>query len=428
MGRTSRIRKRLLRNVRPVRIDSLPEFVGLCKWMSVNGWDAVSKGCLTTKPALFNTTGRGLMAMSSLAPSHLLVQIPKRLLITKDKVLMEIPDLQQFSMSTAECLTFFILVSKVNGLYSSYISTLPKSFSVGGLCNSQEVAVLPSFIQEKLICNKNYVLKKYEKTCEIWKKIYSSATLSLELFQWAWFCVNTRAVFYQDSSQDRTKHLNGLNMNMTDILENNMALAPYLDMFNHDSEVVVDAGFNQTSQCYEIRSNRHIKKYQQVFINYGPHDNLKLFLEYGFIMKTNLHKIVEFDIHFLFDLVLASSSKQCCLHSKQIALLRQLSKMGNLFCSQEGLSWNAQIALMIISFNDYQLSKKIDSPLEIVPNKKQINMLGPKLVSYLILKVKESLNKAHQIPSGHSTSSFIVAKSLMEDMLNILNDCILVIE
>ena len=152
--------------------------------------------------------------------------------------------------------------------------------------------------------------------------IYSSATLSLEFFQWAWFCVNTRAVFYQDSSrQDRNKHLNGLNMNMTDVLENNMALAPYLDMFNHDEEVVVEAGFNKTSQCYEIRSNRHIKKYQQVFINYGPHDNLKLFLEYGFIMKTNLHKVVEFDIHFLLNLVLASSSKPCCLHSKQIELI-----------------------------------------------------------------------------------------------------------
>jgi len=423
MGRTSRIRNRLIRNVhsRPLPIDSLPEFVELCKWMSVNGWNAVSKNCLISKPALFNGTGRGLMAMSNLAPNHLLVQIPQSLLITKEKVLMEIPDLQHFSMTTAECLSFFILNSKVNGLYSSYISTLPKSFSVGGLCRTQEIAVLPSFLQEKITCNQNYVLKKYEKIFAIWKKIYCS-TLSLELFQWAWFCVNTRAVFYQDSKQY------SCGLNMVDGMENNMALAPYLDMFNHDAEVVVEAGFNKSSQCYEIRSNRHIKKYHQVFINYGPHDNLKLFLEYGFVTTKNLHQVVEFDIDLLFDLVLGCPSKPCCLQSKQITLLRQLSKMGNLFCSQEGFSWNAQIALTMISFNDTQLSKKMYSPLEIIPDKKQFNVLGLKLVSYLILKLRESLNQAHQIPQDYSSSSFNVAKLLMENMINILNDCILVSE
>lgn len=423
MGRTSRIRNRLVRIVhsRPLRIDSHSEFVELCKWMSANGWNAVSKNCLVTKPALFNSTGRGLMAMSNIAPNHLLVQIPQSLLITKEKVLAEIPDLLQFSMTTAECLTFFILNSKFNGLYSSYISTLPKSFSVGGLCKSQEIAVLPSFLQEKIMCNQNFVLKKYEKIFAIWRKIYGS-TLSLELFQWAWFCVNTRAVFYQDSKQ----HSHGLNK--VDGMENNMALAPYLDMFNHDAEVVVEAGFNKTTKCYEIRSDRHIKKYQQVFINYGPHDNMKLFLEYGFLATKNLHKAVEFDIDVLFDLVLGCPSKPCCLQTKQIALLRQLSKMGNLFCSQEGFSWNAQIALTMISFNDTQLSKKFCSPLEIIPDEKQINVLGRKLVNYLIVKLRESLNQAHQIPPDYSSSSFNVAKLLMEDMINILVDCILVTE
>ncbi|XP_059350443.1 SET domain-containing protein 4-like [Daphnia carinata] len=390
MGRTSRIRKRRIESqcFRPVVIDSNPEFVELCKWMSANGWNAASKDCLKTKPAVFSDTGRGLMAMSNLAPNSLIVRIPKNLLITKANVISQIPALQNFKMTTAECLTFFILISKINGLYSSYLSTLPKSFSVGGLCESQEVAVLPKVLRDKIICNQSYVVEKYETLLVIWEKIFGP-NLTLESFQWAWYCVNTRAVFYQDSD-----------IFNVDGLENNMALAPYLDMFNHDPHVVVEAGFNKNSQCYEIRSSQKIKKHQQVFINYGPHDNQKLFLEYGFITKKNPHNVIEFGINLLFDLFPVHTLR---FVPNRIALLKQFCKDGNLFYSEEGFSWNAQIALTLLSRDDSQLSRKGFSILEIIPDKYQIKVFV----------------------SGNTTSSFWVAKTLVKDILNVLSACVL---
>lgn len=350
------------------------------------------------------------MAMSNLAPNSLIVQIPQNLLITKENVLLHVPALQQVKMTTAECLTFFILISKINGLYSSYISTLPKEFSVGGLCENQEVVVLPKVLQDKIICNQSYVMEKYQKLVIIWEKNFGP-TLTFNNFQWAWYCVNTRAVFYRDSDI----------FNM-DGPENNMALAPYLDMFNHDPQVVVKAGFNKNSRCYEIRSSRKIKKHQQVFIDYGPHDNQKLFLEYGFITPRNPHNVVEFGFKLFSDLFYI---RTVCIIPSRIALLKQLCKSGNLFCSKEGFSWNAQIALTLLSHeDDAQLIGKRFSPLEILPDKYQIKLLGKNILDALLLELTESLDKISLV-SSNSTKSFRVAKLLIEDTTNVLSACLL---
>lgn len=405
MGRTTRIRKRACldkQSSRPLKEDSKPEFIELCKWMSANGWHSVANMC----PAVFTNTGRGLMALSNLPSNHLIVQVPRKLLITKEKVLLELPDLQQINVTTAECLTLFLLFSKLNGLNSSYLSTLPSFFSVGGLCESQEVAVLPTFLKEKILCNQNYVFQKYEKIEVIWKKLFSS-TLSRDLFVWAWFCVNTRAVFYPDSSKSNCRHL-----------EDNMALAPYLDMFNHDAEAIVEAGFNETNQCYEIRSKKKIRKYSQVFINYGPHDNEKLFIEYGFIIPRNVHSVIVFDIE---DLLKLFPDEKTFLE-KQIMILKQLSKGGGLYCNQDGFSWGAQIAMTVFFLGAPQLSK-IYSPMEIEPQKREIKDLGLELINHMILKIMDSLNMAIKI--HNSSSSFLVAKMLLKDMIAILEACAL---
>lgn len=401
MGRTKRIRQRSCseRELRPFKVDFQPEFVKLCKWMTSKGWKAVTDLC----PAVFWGTGRGLMAMSNIPAKCIIIKIPEKLLITKVKVLNENPGLQQFSMSTAECLTFFILNSKMKGLYKSYLSTFPTSFSVGGLCKTHEVEILPLTIQEKVLCQQEYVLKKYQKFVALWKKLFCLA-LPLELFQWAWFAVNTRAVFFQDTEKTGG---NGP--------ESNMALAPYLDMFNHDAETSVEAGFDQVSRCYEIRTNQKIKKYDQVFINYGPHSNQKLFLEYGFITSNNVHSTVEFDIRHILDIIPTKK-----ILPQQLTLLSQLSRSANLFVSQDGFSWGAQIAFTILTLDNTQLST-IDSPFQISPcNSHETGNLSTNLVNCLTQELLESLKKANE--TCYDTSkSFTVARSLIREMICLLN-------
>ena len=55
----------------------------------------------------------------------------------------------------------------------------------------------------------------------------------------------------------------------------------------------VRAGFDESSGLFEIHTDIAYKRGNQVFISYGPHDNTKLLLEYGFILPENQHTEVK---------------------------------------------------------------------------------------------------------------------------------------
>ena len=57
----------------------------------------------------------------------------------------------------------------------------------------------------------------------------------------------------------------------------------------------VDAKFNPSVECYEIRTFDNYKPKQEVFINYGCHGNRTLYFEYGFILPNNIHAVCPID-------------------------------------------------------------------------------------------------------------------------------------
>lgn len=58
----------------------------------------------------------------------------------------------------------------------------------------------------------------------------------------------------------------------------------------------VTGGFNQANRCYEIRTVQGCRKFHQAFICYGPHDNQRLLLDYGFVAPGNPHAVVYVDL------------------------------------------------------------------------------------------------------------------------------------
>ncbi|ELW67864.1 SET domain-containing protein 4 [Tupaia chinensis] len=98
---------------------------------------------------------------------------------------------------------------------------------------------------------------------------------------WAWCTVNTRAVYLRHRQRE-----------CLSAEPDTYALAPYLDLLNHSPNVQVKAAFNEETRCYEIQAASNYRKYEEVFICYGPHDNQRLLLEYGFVSTHNPHACV----------------------------------------------------------------------------------------------------------------------------------------
>jgi SET domain len=350
--------------------------------MSKSEWRPVAQIHL----ALFQETGRGLMAAKTIEKDELIVKIPYRLLITRARVLEELPQLSK-QLTTAELLTLYLLYCKKNNIDEEYLETLPKEYSIGGLCFDEEVECLPNSLRDKVLASKIYMHSKYEKL-----KSIAGFIESLEMFLWAWCSVNTRAVYLKDGGHPP---------------EGNMALAPYLDLLNHDSKAVIEAAFNKTTNCYEIRTKEKIKKFQQIFINYGPHDNMKLFMEYGFIVPSNIHSTVQFDEEDLLQLLKTKNPQSLQL------LISELSK--NFYCNWDGLSWNLQVALTIMSKDSLD---NIKSPYEVQP---EMNPATKTLASRLLEDKISQLTPKEASSILNPSPSFQVAQFLISDMLHLLN-------
>ncbi len=82
--------------------------------------------------------------------------------------------------------------------------------------------------------------EKYEISSNHIDGVRSPAIIDRNRFEWAWFTVNTRAVYLAVDPRDP----GGQQLSA----EDSLALAPYLDLLNHSAAVTVQAGVNiQTS-------------------------------------------------------------------------------------------------------------------------------------------------------------------------------------
>nr|CAH8865006.1 unnamed protein product [Trichobilharzia regenti] len=148
---------------------------------------------------------------------------------------------------------------------------------------------------------------------------HTSDTPSNE-FLWAWFTVNSRCVscpmkqesilniqqffqaLFKSYSQSERRILNMIIENIiqlkddttstttTNTDDNNndgahtIALIPFFDFFNHNPNIATNTRLilSNDTNTLELYLDQEVSENEQVFINYGPHDNLTLFTEYGF--------------------------------------------------------------------------------------------------------------------------------------------------
>lgn len=347
--------------------------------------------------------------MATLLPNDPIVRIPEKLLMTRSSVYERLPVVSNFKLTTAEVLSVFLLHCRDYKENTAYLSMLPKDFPVAALCTTEEVALLPEYLKEAVLHSMGQLEEKYEKIRAIWKSVFNK-DLSQEMFNWAWFAVNTRAV-YLEELHDGSKQYGP---------ENNLALAPYLDMLNHDSKASISAKFNSTLRSYEISTLQKISSFSQVFINYGPHDNTKLFIEYGFIVPDNIHCIVELEQEFCEKL----SLRRMSVKGQKRKFIKQLFQNKNVFCNRQGFSCDAELVLTILSL-DEAILQELSTPYEVSPVDTAIASLGVRTVETLLEKYRQDYERARTTNMNHQTESFSVAIALMAEKVKVLEACLL---
>nr|XP_009665876.1 PREDICTED: SET domain-containing protein 4 isoform X4 [Struthio camelus australis] len=290
-GRTGRRRrrKRLQSFMDGVNCSHKLEYITLKKWLKDRGFEDSN-----LRPAEFWDTGRGLMTTKALQAGELVISLPEKCLLTTGTVLTsclgEYIKKWKPPVSPLIALCTFLIAEKHAGeksLWKPYLDVLPKTYTCPVCLEQDVVSLLPEPLRKKAQEQRTVVRELYVSSKAFFSSLQplfvenTEALFNYSALEWAWCTINTRTV-YMKHSQKACFSLE------PDVY----ALAPYLDLLNHSPNVQVEAAFNEQTKRYEIRTDSQCKKYEEVFICYGPHDNQRLLLEYGFVAVDNPHSSV----------------------------------------------------------------------------------------------------------------------------------------
>ncbi|KAH8873148.1 SET domain-containing protein 4 [Schistosoma japonicum] len=145
-------------------------------------------------------------------------------------------------------------------------------------------------------------------------------------YLWAWFTVNSRCVScpFKESLtrvQELFQNLSNSYLNIEQFTVNHdiiyhindntllndeytVALIPFFDFFNHKQNISTNLSMSADRKSLELYLDYSVSANEQVFINYGAHDNLTLYTEYGFSLpyNENTNEVIYLSYYFLIDL------------------------------------------------------------------------------------------------------------------------------
>ncbi|XP_053292564.1 SET domain-containing protein 4 [Pleuronectes platessa] len=340
-GRAARKRRQKCESsVQSVSLCHQLQYVRLMKFLHQRGFTSS-----LLQPALFTDTGRGLQTLRTIKPGQLVISLPESCLLTTSTVL--ISDLGPFikswkqRLSPLVALCAFLVCERHRGEASHwfpYISVLPPSYTCPVYFTDDIVRLLPACVRSRAFEQREAVRELHSSSRDFFRSLKPILSLPVEevftyeALRWAWCSVNTRSVFMSHPSSD---FLSGQDV---------YALAPFLDLLNHQPDVQVKASFNDVTRCYDIRSVSGTTRYQQAFINYGSHDNQRLLLEYGFVAPNNPHSVVYVDTDLLCDVLRGDRSL-----IQKMKFLQENKLVQNLTVSSDGLGWRLMTALRLLS-------------------------------------------------------------------------------
>ncbi|NXR77771.1 SETD4 protein, partial [Pycnonotus jocosus] len=342
-GRTGRKRRRKhLKSFRDgVNCSHKLEYIKLKKWLKERGFEDSN-----LRPAEFWETGRGLMTTKPLQAGDLIISLPEKCLLTTSTVLSSClgGHIVKWKppVSPLLALCTFLIAERHAGdksPWKPYLDVLPKAYTCPACLEPAVINLLPEPLKKKAQEQKTMIQELFTSSKAFFSSLQplfaedTGNIFNYSALEWAWCTVNTRTVYMKHPRRECFS------------LEPDVyALAPFLDLLNHSPNVQVKAGFNEQTRSYEIWTNSECKKHQEVFICYGPHDNQRLLLEYGFVAMDNPHS----SVYVSPDTLLEYCSPLDKQRKAKVSILKDHDFLENLTLAWQGPSWRLLPALKVL--------------------------------------------------------------------------------
>jgi hypothetical protein len=170
---------------------------------------------------------------------------------------------------------------------TSRVALLPPPLTGSYMCSgvgknlrNNGSTTLVSSLKAKLVAH----IKSLEHIldAQIYSKLNTPYSTAYYIYIHAWLCVNTRCFSYLPHGKKRPKDPNEA-----------MALCPGMDLFNHSAEAGVDTKHDR--KTYHAIATRDHQPGEEIFFNYGQHENDVLWAEYGFLPDNNPDDAIRID-------------------------------------------------------------------------------------------------------------------------------------
>lgn len=379
MGRTNRYRK-----VRKSRMNFVTDpqiHHDLVKFLVSHGW--TNENRLTVSS--FHNTGRGLYAKKNLLENDVIIELPIEcmlsiLSIENDQQFIELFDIEKMKDFVGQ-LTFQALLAfylchherlDAKSEWFTYIKTLPKTFSVPYFCKKSELYHLPDNLLKHVVDQNNAIKKNFDIITKVLK---NPEEIHLDAFKNKYFACNSRSVYLNWKSLEPLVDFPIFKDLLID--DPKMALAPMLDLLNHsdraksscqlsyaDSFIERNVQKFKSKECkltYQLMTKSSFKKYEQIFINYGTHNNTKLLIEYGFIICDNQMDFLEFSLEDVNNYIKSHSElKLMTVPKHKYKFIRDHNLDDQLYIDlNDGLNHNFQaiLAILLLPHNLYNLTQ-----------------------------------------------------------------------